>query len=58
MVDEGRDTPIGVELTILLGLVLLLGKVENDFTIAEYQYASNLASKSILLVRKTKLRES
>jgi hypothetical protein len=41
VIDERRDTPIGVKLAIFLGLVLLLGKVENDFTIAEDQYASN-----------------
>jgi hypothetical protein len=36
VIDECRDTPIGVELAILLGLVLLLGKVENDFTKSVY----------------------
>jgi len=35
VIDECRDTPIGVELAILLGLVLLLGKVENDFIVGE-----------------------
>jgi hypothetical protein len=32
VVDKGRDTPIGIELAILLGLVLFLCEVKDDFT--------------------------
>ena len=57
VVDEGRDTPIRVELAILLGLVLLLGEVEDDFT---KQGISKIATRpyGALLVRETKLRQS
>jgi hypothetical protein len=32
VVDEGGDTSIRIQLAIFLGLVLLLGKVEDDLT--------------------------
>jgi hypothetical protein len=36
VVDKRGDAPIGVEFAILLGLVLLLGEVEDDFTKVGY----------------------
>jgi hypothetical protein len=64
MVDEGGDTTVRIEFAILLGLVLLLGKVEDDLAKTGIRMDSIkttvrvIASKLHLLVTKAQLKDT